>query len=151
MPGKVNPVVPEAVLMVCAQVIGNDVTITTAGASGNFELNVMLPVIGRNLMESLTLLTTATRLLADRCVDGITADQQRCLDLAQSSPAIVTPLSRYLGYEEAAEIVRESVREGRSIREVVIARGHLADGNLTQAQLDQALDVLSMARPDSAG
>ena len=102
-------------------------------------------------MESLTLLTTATRLLADRCVDGITADQQRCLDLAQSSPAIVTPLSRYLGYEEAAEIVRESVREGRSIREVVIARGHLADGNLTQDQLDQALDVLSMARPDSAG
>ena len=151
MPGKVNPVVPEAVLMVCAQVIGNDVTITTAGAAGNFELNVMLPVIGRNLMESLTFLTTATRLLADRCVDGITADQQRCLALAQSSPAIVTPLSRYLGYEEAAEIVRESVREGRSIREVVIARGHLADGNLTQAQLDQALDVLSMARPDSAG
>src|SRR5660398_21010 len=81
MPGKVNPVIPEAVLMVCAQVIGNDATITTAGAAGNFELNVMLPVIGRNLLESLMFLANASRLLADRCVDGITADERRCLDL----------------------------------------------------------------------
>jgi fumarate hydratase class II len=150
MPGKVNPVVPEAVLMVCAQVIGNDATITTAGAAGNFELNVMMPVIGRNLLESLTFLSTACRLLADRCVDGITADEQRCLDLAQSSPAIVTPLGRYLGYEAAAAVVRTSVREGRSIRDIVIARGHIEAGDLTQAQLDEALDVLSMTRPDSA-
>jgi fumarate hydratase, class II len=150
MPGKVNPVVPEAVLMVCAQVIGNDTTITTAGASGNFELNVMLPVIGRNLLESLTFLASASRLLADRCVDGITADEQRCLDLAQSSPAVVTPLSRFLGYEAAAAVVRHSVREGRSIRDIVIARGHLDAGDLTEAQLDEALDVLSMTRPDSA-
>jgi fumarate hydratase class II len=149
MPGKVNPVVPEAVLMVCAQVIGNDVTITTAGAAGNFELNVMLPVIGRNLLESLTLLTSACALLADRCIEGITADEKHCLDLARSSPAIVTPLSRYLGYEAAAAVVRESVREGRSIRDVVIARGHIDAGDLTQAQLDQALDVLSMTRPGS--
>ena len=151
MPGKVNPVVPEAVLMVCAQVIGNDATITTAGAAGNFELNVMLPVIGRNLLESLTFLASACRLLADRCVDGITADEQRCLDLARSSPAIVTPLSRYLGYEAAAAVVRQSVREDRSIRDIVIARGHIEAGDLTEAQLDDALDVLSMTSPDSPG
>jgi fumarate hydratase class II len=150
MPGKVNPVVPEAVLMVCAQVIGNDTTITTAGAAGNFELNVMLPVIGRNLMESLTFVAAATRLLADRCVDGITANEQRCLDLALSSPAIVTPLSGYLGYEAAAAVVQESVREDRSIREVVVAHGHLDAGDLTEAELDQALDVLAMTRPGSA-
>jgi len=150
MPGKVNPVIPEAVLMVCAQVIGNDATITTAGAAGNFELNVMLPVIGRNLLESLTFLSTACRLLADRCVDGITADEQRCLDLAQSSPAVVTPLSRYLGYEASAAIVQASLRESRTIRDIVIARGHIDAGDLTEAQLDEALDVLSMTRPDSA-
>ncbi|HYO18625.1 MAG TPA: class II fumarate hydratase [Dermatophilaceae bacterium] len=149
MPGKVNPVVPEAVLMVCAQVIGNNATITTAGAAGNFELNVMLPVIGRNLLESLTFLASACRLLADRCVDGITADEQRCLDLARSSPAIVTPLSRYLGYEAAAEIVQQSVRDGRPIRDIVIDRGHLEAGDLTLAQLDKALDLLAMTRPTS--
>jgi fumarate hydratase, class II len=148
MPGKVNPVLPEAALMVCAQVIGNDATITTAGAAGNFELNVMLPVIGRNLLESLIFLTAACRLLADRCVDGITADEQRCIDLAQSSPAIVTPLSRYLGYEAAAAVVKTSLREGRTIRDVVIARGHVEAGDLTEAQLDEALDVLSMTRPE---
>ena len=149
MPGKVNPVIPEAVLMVCAQVIGNDATITAAGAAGNFELNVMLPVIGRNLLESLVFLARASRLLADRCVDGITADEQRCLDLAQSSPAIVTPLNRYLGYEGAAAVVKQSLRERRSIRDVVIARGHIDAGDLTEAQLDEALDVLSMTRPDA--
>jgi fumarate hydratase class II len=150
MPGKVNPVIPEAVLMVCAQVIGNDVTITTAGAAGSFELNVMLPVIGRNLLESLTLLASACRLLADRCIDGITADEQRCLDLAQSSPAIVTGLNRYLGYEAAAAVAKQSLLERRSIRDVVIDRGHIEAGDLTQAQLDEALDVLSMTRPPSA-
>jgi fumarate hydratase class II len=149
MPGKVNPVVPEAVLMVCAQVIGNDTTITTAGAAGNFELNVMLPVIGRNLLESLTFLASACRLLADRCIDGLTADEQRCLDLAQSSPAIVTPLSRYLGYEAAAAVVQQSVQEGRSIRDIVLARGHIDAGDLTEAELDEALDVLSMTRPNN--
>jgi len=148
MPGKVNPVIPEATLMVCAQVIGNDSTITVAGAAGNFELNVMLPVIGRNLLESLTFLAQVCRLLADRCVDGITADEQRCLDLAQSSSAVVTPLNRYLGYEAAAAVVKQSLRERRSIRDVVVARGHIDAGDLTEAQLDEALDVLSMARPD---
>jgi fumarate hydratase, class II len=148
MPGKVNPVIPEAVLMVCAQVIGNDTTITTAGAAGNFELNVMLPVIGRNLLESLVFLARAARLLADQCIDGVTADEQRCLELAQSSPAIVTALNRYLGYDGAAAVVKQSVLERRSIRDVVIARGHIEAGDVTEAQLDEALDVLSMARPD---
>ncbi|MGN6636101.1 MAG: class II fumarate hydratase [Oryzihumus sp.] len=147
MPGKVNPVVPEATLMVCAQVIGNDLTITTAGASGAFELNVMLPVIGRNLLESLTFLAHAARLLADRCVDGITADEQRCLDLAQGSPAIVTPLNRYIGYEAAAAVAKQALAERRSIRDVVIDRGHVANGELTEEQLDAALDVLAMTRP----
>jgi fumarate hydratase, class II len=149
MPGKVNPVIPEAALMVCAQVIGNDTTITTAGAAGNFELNVMLPVIGRNLLESLTFLASACRLLADRCVDGISADEQRCLDLAQSSPAIATSLNRYLGYEGAAAVVKASLLERRSIRDIVIARGHIEAGDLTEAQLDEALDVLAMTRPES--
>ena len=147
MPGKVNPVVPEATLMVCAQVIGNDLTITTAGASGAFELNVMLPVIGRNLLESLTFLAHAARLLADRCVDGITADEQRCLDLAQGSPAIVTPLNRYIGYEAAAAVAKQALAERRSIRDVVLDRGHVANGELTEDQLDAALDVLAMTRP----
>jgi fumarate hydratase class II len=147
MPGKVNPVVPEATLMVCAQVIGNDATITTAGASGSFELNVMLPVIGRNILESLSLLANAARLLADRCVDGITADEQRCLELAQGSPAIVTPLNRYLGYEAAAAVAKQSLAERRSIREVVLERGHVDSGEITEEQLDEALDVLAMTRP----
>ena len=147
MPGKVNPVVPEATLMVCAQVIGNDATITTAGASGSFELNVMLPVIGRNILESLSLLANTAMLLADRCVDGITADAQRCLELAQGSPAIVTPLNRYLGYEAAAAVAKQSLAERRSIREVVLERGHVDSGEITEEQLDEALDVLAMTRP----
>ena len=102
MPGKVNPVIPEATLMVCAQVIGNDAAITTAGAAGNFELNVMMPVIARNLLESIRLLAHATRLLADRCVDGITVDEARMRAYAESSPSVVTPLNRYVGYEKAA-------------------------------------------------
>jgi fumarate hydratase class II len=150
MPGKVNPVIPEAVLMVCAQVIGNDATITAAGAAGNFELNVMLPVIGRNLLESLTFLAHGCRLLADRCVDGIVADEQHCLDLAQGSPAIVTPLNRYLGYDAAASVVKQALLDRRSIRDTVIARGHIRAGDLTEAQLDEALDVLWMTRPQAA-
>jgi fumarate hydratase class II len=147
MPGKVNPVVPEATLMVCAQVIGNDVAVTVAGAAGNFELNVMLPVLAKNVLESITLLTSVARLLADRCVDGITAEVEHARALAEGSPSIVTPLNRYLGYEAAAAVVKQAVRERRSIREVVIAQGHVTDGTLTEAQLDDALDVLSMTRP----
>ena len=107
MPGKVNPVVPEAVLMVCAQVTGNDATVAFAGASGSFELNVMLPVIARNLLESIRLLAAASRVLADRCVAGIEADVERCRTNAESSPAIATSLNPYLGYERTAELIKD--------------------------------------------
>ncbi|MGN6162458.1 MAG: class II fumarate hydratase, partial [Marmoricola sp.] len=104
MPGKVNPVLPEATLMVCAQVIGNDATVTYAGSAGNFELNVMMPVIARNLLESISLLANVTTLLADRCIAGITANEERSRHYAEASAAIVTPLNRVLGYEKAAAI-----------------------------------------------
>ena len=147
MPGKVNPVLPEATLMVCAKVIGNDVTMTTAGASGTFELNVMLPVMGQVLVESLTLLSTSSRLLADRVVTGLTANEDHCRELAESSSAIVTPLNRYIGYEAAAAVAKQSLANRQTIREVVIERGHVERGDLTEEQLDQALDVLGMTRP----
>jgi fumarate hydratase class II len=144
MPGKVNPVLPEATLMVCAQVTGNDVAIGVAGASGNFELNVMLPVIARNVLESLRLLANASRVLAERCIDGITADVDRCREYAESSPSVVTPLNRYIGYENAAKVAKQAVRDRSTIREVVIAQGYVERGDLTEEQLDDALDVLSM-------
>ncbi len=150
MPGKVNPVLPEATSMVCAQVIGNDATVTFAGASGNFELNVMLPVIARNVLESIRLLTNSSRLLADRCVDGITADADQCRRLAESSPSIVTPLNRIIGYENAAAVAKKSVQERRTIREVVIDEGYVERGDLTEEQLDRALDVLAMTRPPTS-
>ncbi|MFE2345771.1 class II fumarate hydratase [Kitasatospora cineracea] len=150
MPGKVNPVLPEVVLMVAAQVIGNDTTVTVAGASGNFELNVMLPVIARNVLESVRLLTTSARLLADRTVDGITANAERTREYAESSPSVVTPLNRYLGYEEAAKVAKQSLAERRTIRQVVLDRGYVERGLLTEAQLDEALDVLRMTRPQDA-
>ncbi|WP_323378100.1 class II fumarate hydratase [Streptomyces smaragdinus] len=149
MPGKVNPVIPEAVLMVAAQVIGNDATVATAGASGNFELNVMLPVMGKNLLESIRLLANASRLLADRTVDGITANVGRAREYAESSPSVVTPLNRYIGYEEAAKVAKTSLAERKTIRQVVLERGYLERGLLTEAQLDEALDVLRMTRPES--
>ncbi len=147
MPGKVNPVIPEATLMVCAQVIGNDAAVAWGGASGSFELNVMLPMIGRNLLESIRLLSNVSRLLADRCIDGNTANTDRLRAYAESSPAIVTPLNEYLGYEEAASIAKQALAEGRTIREVVVDRGHVASGRLSEEQLDAALDVLGMTRP----
>jgi fumarate hydratase class II len=147
MPGKVNPVVPEAVCQVVAQVVGNDAAVTFAGAAGSFELNVMLPVIGRNVLESVRLLASASRLLADRCVSGITADLERMRRYAESSPSIVTPLNRYLGYEEAASIAKQAVAEGKTIREVVDERGYVERGALTREDLDAALDVLGMTRP----
>jgi fumarate hydratase class II len=147
MPGKVNPVLPEATLMVCAQVIGNDATATVAGASGSFELNVMMPVLARALLESTRILSTSTRLLATRCVDGITADEDRMRRYAESSPAVVTPLNKYLGYEEAAKVAKESLKEGRTIREQVLAMGYVDRGVLTLEQLDAALDVEGMTHP----
>src|SRR5690606_39064550 len=130
-----------------AQVIGNDVTITTAGAAGNFELNVMLPVLAKNVLESIGLLASTSRLLADRCIDGITAEVEHARMLAESSPSIVTPLNRYIGYEAAAAVVKRAVKERKTIREVVIEDGHVGEGRLTEAQLDEALDVLAMTRP----
>jgi len=147
MPGKVNPVICEAVCQVCAQVIGNDAAVAFSGAAGNFELNVMMPVIGQNLLDSIRLLSSASRLLAERCVDGITADVARMRRFAESSPSIVTALNRFLGYEEAAAVAHEALATGKTIREVVISRGHIERGDLTEAQLDAALDVLAMARP----
>ncbi|MFD7071099.1 class II fumarate hydratase [Streptomyces sp. NPDC059913] len=147
MPGKVNPVVPEAVLMVAAQVTGNDATVAAAGAAGNFELNVMLPVIAKNLLESVRLLANASRLLADRTVDGITANPERAREYAESSPSVVTPLNKYIGYEEAAKVAKKSLAQRRTIREVVLESGYVDRGDLTLEQLDEALDVLRMTRP----
>ncbi|HEU5108276.1 MAG TPA: class II fumarate hydratase [Micromonosporaceae bacterium] len=147
MPGKVNPVVPEAVRQVVAQVIGNDAAVAFAGSQGDFELNVMLPVMARNLLESIRLLASAGRLLADRCVAGLSADVEVCRSYAEGSPSIVTPLNRFLGYDEAASIAKEALASGRSIRAVVVARGHVKAGRLTEEQLDEALDVLRMTRP----
>jgi fumarate hydratase class II len=146
MPGKVNPVICEATMMVVAQVIGNDATVAFAGSQGNFELNVMIPVMARNILESCRLLAAVARLLAAKVVDGVQPDVERSRQYAESSPAIVTPLNRYLGYEEAAGIVKQSQAERKTIRQVVIERGHVAAGRLTEAQLDEALDVLRMAR-----
>jgi fumarate hydratase class II len=147
MPGKVNPVICEAVCQVCAQVIGNDAAVAFGGAAGNFELNVMMPVIGQNLLDSIRLLSSASRLLADRCVAGITADTGRMRRFAESSPSIVTALNRFLGYEAASAVAHEALATGKTIREVVISRGHVERGDLTEEQLDAALDVMAMTRP----
>ncbi len=147
MPGKVNPVLPEATLMVCARVIGNDTTMTVAGASGSFELNVMLPVMGVALMESLDLLGRSSRVLAEHAIRGIEADVERCAELAGSSSSIVTPLNRYIGYEAATAVAKDALATRRTIREVVLDRGHVERGDLTEKQLDDALDLLGMARP----
>ena len=147
MPGKVNPVLPEATLMVCAQVIGNDTAVTVAGASGAFELNVAMPVIARNVLESVRLLAACSRLLAERCVDGITADAARMRQYAESSPSVVTPLNKYVGYEAAAKIAKQALADGATIRETVITLGYVERGELTEEQLDEALDVESMTHP----
>ncbi|HEY2297813.1 MAG TPA: class II fumarate hydratase [Jatrophihabitans sp.] len=146
MPGKVNPVLCEAVCQVVAQVVGNDAAVAWGGAAGNFELNVMLPVIARNLLESVRLLANVSRVFADRCVAGITANEERCREYAESSPSIVTPLNHYVGYDEAAKIAKQALAERKTIREVVIERGHVP-GTLSEDKLDEVLDVLSMTRP----
>ncbi|MFR9801697.1 class II fumarate hydratase [Pseudonocardia sp. RS010] len=146
MPGKVNPVICEATMMVAAQVIGNDATVAFSGSQGNLELNVMMPVMARNVLESARLLSNVARLLADKVVAGAEADLERTREYAESSPSIVTPLNSYIGYEEAASIAKQALRERRTIREVVLERGHVESGKLTEEQLDSALDVLRMAR-----
>jgi fumarate hydratase class II len=139
MPGKVNPVLVEALTQVATQVMGNDAAVAFAGSQGNFELNVYLPVMARNLLESIRLLSNVTRLFAERAVAGIEADVDRCRAYAESSPSLGTSLNPYIGYEAAAEIVKESIKTGRSVREIVVERGLLSD-----EEVDRALDVLGM-------
>ena len=147
MPGKVNPVLPEATLMVCAQVVGNDATVAWAGASGSFELNVMMPVMARAVLESIRQLSNSSRVLADRCVAGITANEDRMRNYAESSPSVVTPLNKYIGYENAAKVAKKALAEEKTIREVVVEMGFVEKGVLTEAQLDEALDVARMTHP----
>jgi fumarate hydratase class II len=141
MPGKVNPVAAEAVCQVVAQVFGNDAAVAFGGAAGNLELNVMLPVIARNLLESIRLLASVSRTFADKCIAGIEANVEQCKEYAESSPSIGTSLNPYIGYEKAAEIIKESTKSGRSIRDIVLERGLMTD-----AELDKALDVLALTK-----
>ena len=147
MPGKVNPVIPEATLQVCAQVIGHDATVAWAGASGSFELNVMVPVMSRALLEQVRLLAAVSRLLADRCVAGIEPDRERARSLAESSPSIVTPLNRVIGYEAAAKVAKHAVAQRITVRQAVIDLGHVERGEISEAELDRLLDVTSMTHP----
>lgn len=145
MPGKVNPVLPEAVTQVAAQVIGNDAAITVGGLSGAFELNVYIPVMARNLLESFTLLANVSRLFVDKCVDGLVANEDHLRTLAESSPSIVTPLNSAIGYEEAAAVAKEALKERKTIRQTVIDRSLIGD-KLSIEELDKRLDVLAMAK-----
>ena len=144
MPGKVNPVIPEATVQVAAQVIGNDAAITFAGAQGNFDLLVMLPVMAQNLLESVTIIANVSRLLAERCIDGLTANEERARTYAESSPSIVTPLNRVIGYEAAAKIAKHAVLREMTVREAAIDLGFVERGEISEADLDKALDVTTM-------
>ena len=141
MPGKVNPVIPEAVYQVAAQVVGNDAAIGFGATAGAFELNTAMPMMARNLLESVHLLSTVSRLLADRCVAGIEADVERCLTNAESSSALATALTPHIGYEEAAAVVHQAQAEGKTLRQVVLDRGLLRPG-----EVDRILDVEAMTR-----
>jgi fumarate hydratase class II len=140
MPGKVNPVIPEVVLQVAAQVIGNDTAVTVAGTQGAFELNVRVPMIARNLFESIRILTSACHLLAERCVDGLEANEEVLRRHAESTPAIATALNPHIGYDRGTEIVNEAVASERTIREVALEKG------VDERTLDEALDLRAMAR-----
>lgn len=145
MPGKVNPVLPEAVTQVAAQVVGNDAAVAWGGAAGAFELNVYIPMMARNLLESFKLLTNVSRLFAERCIDGLVANEEHMRSQAESSPSIVTPLNSAIGYEEAAKVAKEALKEKKTIRQTVIDRGLIGD-KLSEEELDRRLDVLAMAK-----
>ncbi|MDV7991143.1 class II fumarate hydratase [Rhodococcus sp. IEGM 1374] len=145
MPGKVNPVLPEAVTQVAAQVIGNDAAVAFGGASGAFELNVYIPMMARNVLESFKLLANVSVLFADKCVVGLEANVEHLKTLAESSPSIVTPLNSAIGYEEAAAVAKQALKEKKTIRQTVIDRGLIGD-ELSEAELDKRLDVLAMAK-----
>ncbi|AOD24334.1 MULTISPECIES: class II fumarate hydratase [Rhodococcus] len=147
MPGKVNPVLPEAVTQVAAQVVGNDTTVAWSGAAGAFELNVYIPVMARNVLESIRLLANVSRLFADRCITGLVANVEHLRTLAESSPSIVTPLNSAIGYEEAAAVAKEALKEKKTIRQTVVDRGLVGD-RLSEEELDRRLDVLAMTRVD---
>jgi fumarate hydratase, class II len=145
MPGKINPVVPEVVLQVAAQVIGNDTAVTVAGTQGAFELNVRVPLIARNVLGSIGILTAACTMLAEKCVDGLEADEETLRRHAESTPAIATALNPYIGYDKGTEIVKEAVESKRTIREVAIEKG------IDEETLDKALDLEAMARGSDTG
>jgi fumarate hydratase, class II len=142
MPAKVNPVIPEAVTQVAAQVIGNDAAVAFGGSQGSFELNVYMPMMARNILESIRLLANVSRLFVERCIDGIEANDETCRRYAESSPSIGTALNPLIGYEKAGEVIKRSIREDRTIREVV-----LEEGLLSEAEVDRVLDVMAMTHP----
>ena len=146
MPGKVNPVMSEAMMMVCARVMGNHTTITVAGSRGNFELNVMMPVLAQALLESITLLTNIATAFADKCVAGIEVNTERAKELLEKNPSIATALNPYIGYDAASVVAKESAKRGLSVREVVAEKGLLPDD-----QIDEALDVRGMTEPGLPG
>jgi fumarate hydratase class II len=146
MPGKVNPVMSEAVMMVAARVMGNHTTVTVAGSRGNFELNVMMPVLAQALLESITLLANAARAFADNCVMGIEANEARCRELLELNPSIATALNPYIGYDKAAEVAKAAAKEHRSVREIVVREKLLPEG-----KIDDALDVRGMTEPGLPG
>ena len=148
MPGKVNPVICEAAIMVCAQVIGNDTTVALSSTNGAFELNVGIPVMAANLLESIRLLANTTRVMADKMIDGIEANEERCAFLAGASPSIVTPLNKVIGYEAAAKIAKHAVANKMTVREAVVDLGYVERGEVTEEQLDKALDTMSMTHPE---
>jgi len=147
MPGKVNPVIPEAVLMVCAKVIGNDATITWAGASGSFELNVAIPVMGNALLESIRLLSNSMKVMADKTIEGLEVNVEKAKALAESSPSIVTPLNKIIGYEAAAKIAKHAVANGITVKQATLDLGYVDGEKLTVELLDSLLEVLPMTRP----
>ncbi len=146
MPGKVNPVMSEALMMVCAQVMGNHVAVTVGGQHGNFELNVMMPVMAHNFLQSVAILAQGCDAFRTRAVDGIGANRQRCRDLLERNPSIATALNAYIGYDEAAAVAKESAKNYESVRDVVKRRGLLSD-----EQLDQVLNVRDMTEPGIPG
>ena len=147
MPGKVNPVMCESLMQVCARVMGNDTTVTWCAASGNLELNVMMPALAAALLESIELLTNATALFATRCVDGTVANRERCTSFIEHSLAMVTGLNSKIGYDKASEIAKQSAHTGTSVRELCLQR--LEELGITLAELNEALDPARMTMPDA--
>jgi fumarate hydratase, class II len=141
MPGKVNPVMPEVVTQVAAQVIGNDQAIAVGGMQGHFELNVFVPLLAKNILESITLLASASRLFAEKCVDGIEANREQCERYAELTLSAATALNPYIGYDKGTEIVKEASKSGKSLREVA------RDAGVEDSVLDEALDYRKMAKP----